>query len=396
MKRYAFTLVELLVVIAIIGVLIALLLPAVQAAREAARRMQCTNNVKQICLSVHNFIDTNQRLPNNGGDAILMSVQPANGPAKMGWQGGAGTRVDGVDQYSVFFLLLPYIEQSALYGEIMGYVTGATYPLPGGWGDYIPNPTAGRDNLANGKLDPFHNPVAGFLCPSDGIVLRSITSGRTGQICYRLNRGDWMVGDSWGENRVLRGTARCAGWNNDPFGEITLASISDGTSNTMYLSESLVDELVATRVYVHSIAQSVDIHGKAAINCLNARGDTEFSAAVTGVCAGKGHRWGDRRSSMTGFHAALPPNSPSCSSTGDDTGCVLIAASSNHPGGVNVGLCDGAVKFVSATINCGEIDKVLGASLGHTGEGHQWKGPTTHGVWGSVATPAGKESESLP
>jgi prepilin-type processing-associated H-X9-DG protein len=387
--------VELLVVIAIIGILIALLLPAVQAAREAARRMQCSNNLKQLSLSLHNFIDSHKRLPANGSDHLLMDFSPVNGPAKSGvYTGANGTRYDGVDQYSALFLLLPYIEQGALYESIMGMITATTYPLGGGtWADYIPDPTRGvPNNMADGRLNPFHAVVTGFFCPSDGAVLRKETDLRTGQTNYRLNRGDWMIGDSWGENITLRGIARRAN-----YGEVTLASLSDGTSNTLFMSESLVDTLAASRMYKQGVAANIGIHGQAAIHCFNTRGQNgAFAAAVTNVIEGKGHRWGDRRTSSTGFMAALPPNSPSCSSTGSLDGCLMISATSSHTGGVNVGLCDGSVRFVSDTINTGEIELRLGESLGNTGEGHQWTGPSTHGIWGSAATPAGSESSSLP
>src|ERR1044072_8752266 len=98
-RRGGFTLIELLVVIAIIGVLIALLLPAGQAAREAARRAQCTNNLKQLGLAVHNYIDTNDCLPPPGG-----------------WNGTVGGVNNLVYQYySMKMRLLPYMEQQPLY-----------------------------------------------------------------------------------------------------------------------------------------------------------------------------------------------------------------------------------------------------------------------------------------
>jgi prepilin-type N-terminal cleavage/methylation domain-containing protein/prepilin-type processing-associated H-X9-DG protein len=396
--RRAFTLVELLVVIAIIGILVALLLPAVQAAREAARRMQCSNNVKQLSLAVHTFADAHKRLPNNGVDKIFMDPSPANGPAKSDViPGASGTRHHGVDQWSAFVLLLPFIEQSPLYETMMGYMNSATYPAADAdWGAYIPDVANCRD-MADGRHNPLCTVVNGFLCPSDGVVLRSVTDGRNGQSNYRFNRGDWMVGDTWGENRTLRGITRYG-----QFGEITLASISDGTSNTLFLSESLVGKLGARNPadkYKEEYARvdNPTIHGQPAINCLNARGQKGMfnTTLVTTVQEGKGHRWGDRRSVFTGFMAALPPNSPSCTSNGEND-CLMIAATSNHTGGVNVGLCDGSVRFVSETVDTGEIELRLGASLGHTGEGHQWTGPSTQGVWGAAATPAGSETASLP
>jgi prepilin-type processing-associated H-X9-DG protein len=109
---------------------------------------------------------------------------------------------------------------------------------------------------------------------------------------------------------------------------------------------------------------------------------------------GKGHRWGDRRSVSTGFMAALPPNSPSCTSGGEND-CLMIAASSNHTGGVNVGLCDGSVQFISETIDTGEIELILGYRYGNRTEGHHWSGASTQGIWGAAATPGGGESSSL-
>ena len=393
----AFTLVELLVVIAIIGILIALLLPAVQAAREAARRMQCTNNVKQLSLSAHTFADAHKRLPNNGDDSLVMDASPAGGPARSDiFAGASGTRHHGVDQWSALIFLLPFIEQTALYDRLMGYMHSATYPTANAnWPAYLPN-VAGCYDMADGGHNPLCTTVNGFLCPSDGVILRAHVQGRNGQTNYRFNRGDWMIGDGWSENTTLRGITR---WGR--FGQVNLASITDGTSNTMFMSESLAGNLggrsPSDRYKLEIGTVSPTIHGQPALNCLNARGQNGMfnPAVVTSVFEGKGHRWGDRRSVSTGFMAALPPNSPSCAS-GDENSCLMISATSNHTGGVNVGLCDGSVRFVSDSINAGEIELRLGESLGNTGEGHHWKGASTQGIWGASATPAGGETGSLP
>jgi prepilin-type processing-associated H-X9-DG protein len=178
-------------------------------------------------------------------------------------------------------------------------------------------------------------------------------------------------------------------------GEILLASVTDGTSNTLYLSETCSTAIptASDRVIVSGIADYMSIHGQAASTCLAARGTAgEIRGDLNPWGEGKGHRWGDSRNPVALFHAAMPPNSPSCK---DPSGCVAISASSRHPGGVNVGLCDGAVRFVSETIDSGDLTKRLGESLGWTGEGHQWTGPSTAGVWGAVATPHHKESKSL-
>lgn len=114
-RKRGFTLVELLVVIAIIGILIALLLPAVQAAREAARRSQCTNNLKQLGLALHNFHDVNNRLPASSHDPIFLD------PTYRDYRGER-------DKWSYLVLILPYIEQKALYDDLVQNCLGHGWP----------------------------------------------------------------------------------------------------------------------------------------------------------------------------------------------------------------------------------------------------------------------------
>ncbi len=202
MKRNGFTLVELLVVIAIIGILIALLLPAVQAAREAARRMQCSNNEKQQGLALHNYLSTHGTFPAGG---------QATGDRSGGWRTGFGI--------SWCTCILPFSEQTQTYGSTE---TGQTYDL-----DY------GMINMH--PMDNFAPPM--FVCPSSTLpvfvhlgqskvhVLESSYAGIAGAD-GQDERRRWNSGNVHAWNGVLYGS----GW-------VKPADISDGMSNVMMVGE---------------------------------------------------------------------------------------------------------------------------------------------------------------
>lgn len=164
-ERQAFTLVELLVVIAIIGVMVGLLLPAVQSAREAARRMSCSNNLKQIGLALHNYHDTNNRLPSSGFQHQATAQEPNT------WnQSSKGSQLAK---------LLPFIEQVALYESIP--FGGAQMPLldpgqPSGnseWQAYVLSNGIGSFDFNGLRVErTWHVVVPTYLCPSDGFMDR--------------------------------------------------------------------------------------------------------------------------------------------------------------------------------------------------------------------------------
>lgn len=377
MRRRAFTLVELLVVIAIIGILIALLLPAVQAAREAARRSQCTNNLKQLALAAHNFHDVYKRLPCGTNDPLWVK-----GFTKF----GTTSRIDCVDVYSFRVTLLPYIEQRALYDVITGYCKKASETNPYVWntGDgncNIPLPWA-TDNMYDGRDNPFETYIAAYVCPSDSNANTSQRTNVLGCGNYVGNRGDAPVGDTWRETRGLFGPGNWV--------VIDMAGVRDGTSNTVFVSETCAgnaDSLAGDVDIRSGIGTSVNPVRQAPAVCLNLR--TAQNTISGSTTAAKARRWADSRNYYALFFTCLPPNTVSCGPERE----ALITASSYHPGGVNAAFVDGSVRFISETIDAGDPTKTLPAP--NPSEPHQYTGPSIYGVWGALGTRSCNDAASL-
>ncbi len=354
-----FTLVELLVVIAIIGILVGLLLPAVQAAREAARRMQCSNSVKQLSLSLHNYESAFKRFPPRKGG----TNSPFAGTSRNTSNGG---RASG------FIFLLPFIEQTAMYNNVLagdpsGTSTGFTGP--GG-------PTVAPGGPAAWISWSVWNVSPGFLsCPSDGPVYNA--PNRTSVNSYALCIGDDAINTR--DSVVIRGVFPAA------IGP-KMGEISDGTSNTIVFSERLRADFgisnVAANQIENAIGTAVGVTNMTNIPSLCLTKSTgRFYTAGTQVKGRFGSLWTDGQPERVAFNTILPPNAPGCTddSNGNaDSINIIMPPSSRHTGGVNVGMADGSVRFVSQSIDTGNLNITQPDT-----------GSSNYGAWGAMGSKAG-------
>ena len=315
-RRRGFTLIELLVVIAIIAVLIALLLPAVQSAREAARRIQCVNNCKQLGIALHNYHDVNGGLP----------------PGRI-WQAGlngCGYNFFQCQDTTWFILMLPQFEQQPLanaFNYQLG-VGGPLAPLPQGF-------------FANSTV--MATKMSVFQCPSDRNITFQITPAYVGGALSgpRASKGNYVV--NWGNTQWDQTDITVAGkpvtYLKSPFGhdgKVSFASVTDGLSNTAFMAEILQGATFDIRgVIWQSIAGGSHYMSRLTPNKPN---DFYGSTLV-----------GDQLNQV--FFCVSEPvlGLPCTGGVGDRRS--FAGPRSWHPGGVNVLFGDGSVRYVKNTVN---------------------------------------------
>ena len=329
--RRGFTLIELLVVIAIIGVLIALLLPAVQSAREAARRAQCTNNLKQVGLALHNYESTNGSLP------------LGQGPTPTGFWNGWGAHAR----------LLPFLEQQPLY-------TAINFDLPRGssWNS-LENITAQRTI------------VAAYLCPSDEDAL----TNAEGHNNYYMNTGSLPAMSTNTPTGLFGGISSAFDPTLYTSKLVKFSAIRDGLSNTAAFSERIKGIGRYNRDQVDGRRPSATIWDIDALDSISPTDPTQVEnfylacaqADITGAMpAGhfaQGTYWHLGSSYCARYNHVGPPNSRACIRGFNSDHNGNHAASSFHPGGVNTLLADGSVKFIKDTIDRG-VWRAIGTKAG--------------------------------
>jgi prepilin-type N-terminal cleavage/methylation domain-containing protein/prepilin-type processing-associated H-X9-DG protein len=346
-----FTLIELLVVMSIIAVLIALLLPAVQNARQAAWRTQCSNNLKQIGLAMNQYVTARDALPPVSVDQELTRTGVPIPVPHQNWSQHAR--------------LLPFLEQQATYNAI-NWSFGARWSD----GDTVYRDTNPPDNATGGsdsipQMTVLTLQIAAFLCPADdnpgssGTFFVGGANRRVGVSNYACNIGlnrriTAGILDSWqlnGPNYVA------SNWDDSVNATTNMATFHDGTSQTAIFSEWIKGAAVPTGasknglLEVYNLGQNSDFF----------RTDHQFMQLCNTVpitsfnqqWQWKGEWWAYGATMI--YSHTQTPNRTSCvyhDINQDGRGTItMIGASSNHPGGVNVLFMDGSVRFVKSTVN---------------------------------------------
>ncbi|QDT12497.1 DUF1559 domain-containing protein [Planctomycetes bacterium K23_9] len=394
--RRAFTLVELLVVIAIIGILVGLLLPAVQAAREAARRMSCSNNFKQIGLAVHNYHSTYKRLPKHKTGTGL-------DPGTANWW--IWSPNTNQSQLSAWVGITPFIEQQGLWNELSRPLgaelgdDGQRITKSPSWSAFGPKPSF----WASFKYPPAMTEIPTYRCPSDpgyGVPAQ-------GRSNYAVCLGDSFCKAETGPmNHALVQTSADAQLSRAgqrgafvAHRAMRFRDILDGLSNTIIAGEIATD-LGDRDVRTQAARSQTGVKANPRICEQNGAIDPSrprfwatstllFSDWDGGSIYGRGFQWMNGETFHTGCFTITPPNTAACWQNDWPGQQGIAPPSSRHQGGCHVMMGDGAVVFVTDSIEAGDQNAhmVEAGQQGKSAPGQK----SPYGLWGALGTRAASE-----
>ena len=407
-----FSLVELLVVISIASILLGLLVTAVQAAREAARRAKCTNNMKQVALAVHMYYEAHGGLP-----ALCSTYKRYSAVEATDTQTEIGT-------CGAQIFLLPYLEQGQVYEGFEAFASSE--PIARSYPNHIiePYPPTYPNTYVEGE-HPRHWAsgviVPVFACPSDSEAGVIESPAREYD---NMNRSGYYFDYSiWSFSR--RNIMFCMGdaplYNCDidtpatkrgaftPHSWKSFSHITDGLSNTLCLAESITGRPTDFAAAYNKTYSKISDTRRDVAAAPDGR-DPENMRVWPSVCLmsvnkidplklDKVEPWGERgaywfigKPLSNGFSTNLPPNSLTCSFGFSAFGPVIGGVSSFHPGGANTAMMDGSVRFIHDDIDTGDVF-VPESRLPETNQAVE--GKSTYGVWGALGSINGGETVSL-
>jgi prepilin-type N-terminal cleavage/methylation domain-containing protein len=417
--RKGFTLVELLVVIAIIGILAGLLLPAIQQAREAARRMSCSSNIRQFGIALLNYEYSYKLLPQFS--AGFGAPNNRAGTTTVAWTSGPNAYNPNW-AFTGLVGMLPMMEQQTLYNKID---SGFTQQVPArvflGYGQIQGGLTAEPPWSAN--FSPARTQVGFFRCPSDPGRLSPSSSTAVARTNYVFNMGDGITGTN--------ATGQDQDTTRGPFPrafQLTLASVTDGTSNTIMFGEvSTINGGNSLAATGQVTAVNPQIQGRAIMLAANETAPGFTAAAFTGAqdvgvavqaCRATtrggiypapttgttsfsttvGSAWLRGGTPWTGFQTIIGPNGASCvnpaglTANQGQSAAAIRSAGSYHFGGAHVVTFDNSVKFIPNEVDTTNTAPGAGPNdyyaPGRSGnlQTQNWNSPSPFGVWGAMGT----------